>query len=309
MEPRDAEPSVSKAATVSDIGEDDLVRRITRTLALGTDVIAGAGDDCAVLRSNRRGEVTLLKTDCVVQDVHFTKATPAALVGRKAIARVISDIAAMGGEPQHAVVTLILPPETEVSFVDEIYAGMNKVAAEHGVSIVGGETSRGPVVMISISMTGKAREHRWISRAGARVGDCIFVTGRLGGSIQGRHLTFEPRLKEAQWLVQNVRVHAMMDLSDGLAKDLPRMASASSVGFALDLEALPLTEGCTPEQACGDGEDFELLFTVSLRSAKRLQRLWTQQFPDLPLTCVGRVMAAGEDGNGLPQQSGWDHFQ
>ena len=309
MESCDAELSVSTTATVSEIGEDGLVRRIARTLASSDDVIAGAGDDCAVLRSNKHGEVTLFKTDCVVQDVHFVKATPPSLVGRKALARVVSDIAAMGGEPQHAVVTLVLPPDTEVGYVDELYAGMNKVADEHGVSIVGGETSRGPVVVISISMTGKARERHWISRSGAQVGDVIFVTGRLGGSIRGRHLTFEPRLKEARWLVHHFRIHAMMDLSDGLAKDLPRMASASSVSFALDAKALPLSEDCTPEQACGDGEDFELLFTVSARTASRLERLWCQKFPDLPLTRVGRILSSGEASRGLPGKSGWDHFQ
>ena len=297
------------AQTVADIGEDALVSLITKSLALGEGVITGAGDDCAVLMANQRGEVTLLKTDCVVQDVHFTKGTPAALVGRKAIARVISDIAAMGGEPQHAVITLVLPPDTEVEYVEQLYAGMNKVAEDHGVGIVGGETSRGPVIIISVSMTGKARHNRWISRAGAKVGDLIFVTGRLGGSLSGRHLTFEPRLSEALWLAQNVRIHAMMDLSDGLAKDLPRLASASSVGFVLNESALPVNEGCTTQQACGDGEDFELLFTVASRAAGKLTRLWAQNFPELPLTCVGRIVSLSEGHKGLPGQSGWDHFQ
>jgi thiamine-monophosphate kinase len=297
------------AQTVADIGEDALVSLITKGLAPGEGVITGAGDDCAVLMPNRRGEVTLLKTDCVVQDVHFTKATPAALVGRKAIARVISDIAAMGGEPQHAVITLVLPPDTGLEYVEQLYAGMNKVAADHGVGIVGGETSRGPVLMISVSMTGKAQRNRWISRAGAKVGDLIFVTGKLGGSLSGRHLTFEPRLKEGLWLAQNFRIHAMMDLSDGLAKDLPRLAAASSVGFVLDEKSVPVKEGCTVQQACGDGEDFELLFTVASRSAGKLTRLWTQNFPELPLTCIGRIASLAEGHKGLPGHSGWDHFQ
>ena len=294
--------------SLASIGEDELVRRLTQNLPLGADVIAGAGDDCAVLRSNRRGDVTLFKTDCVVEGVHFNEDTPAVLVGRKALARVISDIAAMGGTPQHAVITLILPPQTSVLYVEELYSGLNDIAQRFGVAIVGGETSRGPLVIISISMTGKARAKAWVGRNGAKTGDCIYVTGRLGGSLKGHHLSFEPRVAEAQWLVKNFRIHAMMDISDGLVKDLPRMAKSSGVSFTVEDHALPANEGCTAQQAWSDGEDYELLFAVSPRTVARLESGWSQHFPGLQLTCIGRFVGEGK-GRALSfMDAGWEHF-
>lgn len=296
------------AATVGGVGEDALVRRITETLPTGAGVIAGAGDDCAVLEPAARGEVVFLKTDCIVQDVHFTLETEPARVGHKAMARVISDIAAMGGTPRHALVTLIMPPSTALSYVDGLYAGMNAVAAACGASIVGGETSRGPLLIISVAMTGSAKAGRWLSRSGAKAGDWLLVTGRLGGSLGGHHLDFTPRLPEAQWLAQNARIHAMMDLSDGLAKDLPRLASASGVGFRVEPMSIPVREGCTLQQACGDGEDYELLFAASPATSRRLLKLWPTVFPQVPLSCIGRALPQEEGQTGLTPEGGWDHF-
>ena len=294
--------------TIADIGEDALVRRLTQNLPLGADVIAGAGDDCAVIKPSKKGFVTLFKTDCVVEGIHFTKDTPAKLVGRKALARVLSDIAAMGGTPQHAVVTLMLPPQTEVRYVDELYHGINALAKTFGVSIVGGEITRGPCVFISIALTGIAPEKRWIPRRGAQPGDLIFVTGKLGGSLRGHHLKFEPRLKEGQWLAKNFQLHAMMDLSDGLAKDLPRMTAASGVGFEIDHAALPRNKGCTVRQALGDGEDYELLFAVAPRDQEALTRKWRVAFSLVSLTCIGHFSLSDERAPSFPND-GWDHFK
>src|SRR5262249_12524342 len=143
-----------RAISVADLGEDALVSRISRGLAQGDGVIEGAGDDCAVLRPTPVGHVTLFKTDCIVEGVHFTAATPPTLVGRKALARVLSDIAAMGGTPRHALVTLMLPAKTLVRYVDALYRGLNALASRHGVAIVGGETSRAPLVTLTIALTG-----------------------------------------------------------------------------------------------------------------------------------------------------------
>src|SRR5262249_28874761 len=146
-----------------------------------------------------------------------------------------------------------------------IYRGLGKCAAEFGVLIVGGETARidGPIA-ISVSLTGEVASKRCCFRTGGRAGDALFVTGQLGGSLaSGHHLKFCPRLAEARWLAKNFKIHAMMDLSDGLGADLPRLALNSGVGYKIDPELLPRTSGITPKQAMRDGEDYELLFAVA----------------------------------------------
>jgi thiamine-monophosphate kinase len=136
----------------------------------------------------------------------------------------------------------------------------------------------------------------------------LYVTGRLGGSFHsGRHLDFRPRLEEGRWLAANFRIHAMMDLSDGLAADLPRLALASGTGFRLLREAVPCAPGCKLEQALGDGEDYELLFAVARRSAVSLEKRWRRKFPEVELTEVGELAPAGER-TGLNGAGGYDHF-
>ncbi|MGC4015767.1 MAG: AIR synthase-related protein [Luteolibacter sp.] len=163
----------------------------------------------------------------------------------------------------------------------------------------------GSAAVISIAATGKVAPSHLVTRSGGRPGDLVLVTGRLGGSIGGKHLTFTPRLAEAAWLVRQLKPTAMMDLSDGVAKDLPRLAKASGLGFSLDREAVPRSRGCTVEQALGDGEDFELLFTLPPRKwTARAAAVWKDAFPKLPLTVIGELVeGAGEDLTG-----GWDHF-
>ncbi|MFN0075897.1 MAG: thiamine-phosphate kinase [Prosthecobacter sp.] len=293
--------------TLADIGEDQLIRRLMRGVKLDRDVIAGAGDDCAVVRSTKH-EHTLLKTDALVQDVHFTLDTPPRLIGRKAIARVVSDFAAMGGTPRHAMITLVAPPSMEVKFLTGIYSGMRAISKQYGINIVGGETSRGLMLMLSIAMSGTVPSKRWLSRSQGRNGDALLVTGRLGGSIKGRHLKFEPRLAEGRWLSQHARPHAIMDLSDGLAKDLPRLAEASGLDFSIDPAALPRNRGCTPAQAWGDGEDYELLIAVRPSSVKTLLKRWRAQFPTLPLTVIGHFTKLGKGHRPSFTSTGWDHF-
>jgi thiamine-monophosphate kinase len=161
--------------------------------------------------------------------------------------------------------------------------------------------------MISIALTGEVMEREVVRRDGAVVGDVIVVTGCLGNSFaSGWHLDFEPRLKEAQALVRLFHPTAMMDLSDGLAKDLPRLAGASQVGWDLDLAALPLRQGATPEQALREGEDYELLFTLTASAWPALAEHWPTAFPDVLLTKIGRIIPLGIR---MPELSGgWDHF-
>lgn len=295
--------------TLADIGENELVRRLVRLLKQDDSVIAGPGDDCAVVEGRREPQV--LKTDTVVEGVHFTPDTPPALVGRKAMARVISDFAAMAAVPRHALVTLIAPPSTPVKRVLGIYTGLQKMAESHGVCVVGGETSKGSQLILTVSMSGYAPKRRWLARNSAQAGDELYVTGRLGGSIKGKHLKFEPRVAEARWLAEHLPVRAMMDLSDGLAQDLPRLAAACGLGFSVDLAALPRTPGCTAQQAWGDGEDYELLLALpagALAKANAKARAqWQAAFPKVPLTCIGTLVEKHEAP--LAPEGGWQHFQ
>jgi thiamine-monophosphate kinase len=292
-----------------DVGEDILVEELTRGLPVGEDVVVGAGDDCAVVRGSRRGWSSLLKADCIVEGVHFLKTAPPAKVGWKAMARAISDIAAMGGRPSHALVTIVVHPQTTVAWTKGVYRGLTKAARAYDVSIVGGETSRSAVrgaTVISIALTGKIASRHLVLRSGGRAGDVLFVTGRLGGAAGGRHLSFCPRLEEGAWLAENFAIHAMMDLSDGLAKDLPRLARASGLGFDLDVDSIPRNRGCDMEAALSDGEDYELLFAVSARTASALERDWKSQFPRVALTPVGRLLRNVRAGENV--EGGWDHF-
>ncbi len=296
-----------KTQTLADLGEDKLVRLITAKLSTDGSIIAGPGDDCAVVVAPKAGEQLLLKTDTIVEGVHFTADTPARLVGRKAMARVLSDFAAMAATPKHALVTLIAPPETPVKRVLGLYEGMTQLADEHEVRIVGGETSRGSQLSLTVSMTGTALKKKWISRSGAKAEDLIFVTGTLGGSIRGKHLKFQPLLAEAHWLVKHARVTAMMDLSDGLAKDLPRLADQSGVGFEIEPARIPLTRGCTLEQALTDGEDYELLLTLHPQTPLSLPDEFHRAFAHTRLHLIGKILADPKRRN--LGQGGWDHFK
>lgn len=292
--------------------EDDLIERLAVNFAPGggmDGVLVGVGDDCAVLDSAARGFYDLLKTDAVVAGVHFSNDDDPVLVGRKALCRAVSDIAAMGGMPLAAVVTVALPKEADFSVVEEWYRGLTSAARDYGVQLVGGETTstlQGDA-LLSVAMTGRVEQERCVLRSGAWVGDVIVVTGRLGGSLaSGRHLDFVPRLAEACWLTEvgARRPSAMMDLSDGLAKDLPRMAKASGVGYRVDFEKLPLHGGCDIQAGVGDGEDYELLMTFA---AERLpdEAEWHEKFGDLPLTVIGEITEKVE----TPLAGGWDHLR
>jgi thiamine-monophosphate kinase len=273
-----------------ELGEDRLLQQITRSLPRNSSVVLGPGDDCALVRFGSKENLLVLKTDCVVEGVHFTADAKPAAIGWKAMARPLSDFAAMSAIPQSALVTLIAPARTAAAWTKQLYRGLNRAAAAFDVAIVGGETSRtsGPAA-ISVSVTGAVERDRWVPRSGGKASDDIYVTGRLGGSLGGRHLKFMPRIAESRWLTQHFRVHAMMDLSDGLGADLPRLAAASGVGFEIDEAALPRHAGCSIEQAIGDGEDYELLFAIGRRDSERLVKMWRTKFPRVPLTRIGRL--------------------
>ena len=292
--------------------EDTLVRMLSRGLPQTSRTLMGPGDDCAVISGPGKGTLTLFKTDCVIAGVHFLMETDAARVGWKALCRVISDIAASGGEPREALVTLAMPRDTPLAWVQRLYTGLRKAARRFSCGIAGGETSslpQGAPAMISVAMLGTVERTKLVLRSGGRPGDRLFVTGRLGGSFAGKHLDFTPRLAEARWLVSQGRgLTAMMDLSDGLAKDLPRLAAANGCGYLLDRQAVPRNPRCSVEQALGDGEDYELLFAWRGRDEDRLLSEWRAAFPQVRLTAVGHLTAPGEGERGDGLRGGWDHF-
>ena len=286
------------------MNEFELIARLVRSLPANKSVVVGPGDDCAVLDFHIPDRLLLFKTDAVVEGIHFTPETPPEKVGYKALARCLSDIAAMAGTPSAAVITLALPRNFDPKFVEAVYDGMSPLARRHEVAIVGGETTTNPErMLISVALLGWVPRGKGALRSGAEVGDALFVTGELGGSLAGKHLEFEPRLAEARWLAQHFSIHAMIDLSDGLAGDLRHVMKASRVGAELLSAAIPIsreakraakTESATRPPllaALTDGEDFELLFTVASRDAVPLLDAWKQKFPALKLSCIGKITA------------------
>lgn len=299
----------STAATLADLGEVELVARLTRRLAPGAGVQVGAGDDCAVIGGPRDARWQLLKTDAVLEHVHFLPDEDPRRIGWKALCRAISDIAAMGGTPAHALITIAAPPSTPVAKVEGIYAGLNRAARRFGVGIVGGETSRSSgSIFLNVALTGWVARRQCVLRSGGRPGDALYVTGKLGGSLAGKHLDFTPRLAEAQWLVSHFKPRAMMDLSDGLGADLPRLAAASGCGYEIFLDRLPRNPGCNVEQALSDGEDFELLFALAPKDVARLEPAWKKSFPRLPLTRIGELLPLTTTTSKSKLPRGHDHF-
>lgn len=252
------------------MNELDIIERLTRRCPPNSSVLFGIGDDAAVLAASP--EAQLVCKDMLMDGVHFLSAEHAPeAIGHKALAVNLSDIAAMGGQPLSAYIALALPRPllAQAGFVDRLYEGISRLAARYDVAIAGGDTNiwDGPFV-ISVTVLGRAHRKGAVLRGGARAGDEIWVTGPLGGSYpSGHHLTFEPRLKEAALLMERATVHAMIDISDGLGKDLRQLAAASGLRAEIERERLPLRlpgprDAAALHRALSDGEDFELCFTL-----------------------------------------------
>jgi len=283
----------------------------------------GIGDDTASLAFPNPANC-LVTVDMLMEGVHFTMppATPRQ-VGRKALAVNLSDIAAMAGRPLAAVISLALPRGVPAELAEELYSGIADLSDQFNIAIAGGDTNswQGPLV-ISITALGETTHRGAVTRSGARPGDAIFVTGELGGSLAGKHLEFTPRIHEALMLHEFVDLHAMIDVSDGLAADLGHIVEESGVGLILDESAIPISpaartaaegDGCSPwEHALSDGEDFELLFTVSDDDGAQLL---ANSPLEIPLSRIGTVVDGGKmqlrtaAGNVIPLPvSGWKHL-
>jgi thiamine-monophosphate kinase len=333
-------------AKVTDIGEFGLIDRIrARKAEHDEDVVVGIGDDCAVIR---RGPVLeVLTTDCLVEGSHYEEGWLSMEdVGWKALAVNVSDVAAMGGIPKHAVVTLFLPLDYTTKENDELYSGLDACGSATGVSIVGGDIVRtkGPFA-ISITLAGTCERDEVVLRSGAREGDIIVVTGSLGEAAVGLNYLrggkqpdpgspgetcvakFKrpvPRVAEARAIVKRLQPSSMIDISDGLVSDLWHILEMSNAGAVLDAEAIPVGQGVLDffdgnreealSSAVAGGEEYELLFTVDSKVEDRLAGLAAKI--GTGLTSIGRitrkgsgVKMAGRDGEKPIEKSGFDHFK
>jgi thiamine-monophosphate kinase len=304
------------AATETDMLEVEIVERIGRLAARrsGGGLVLGIGDDCAIWRPRGAAEDLLFTTDMLIEGVHFLPATHRPEdIGWKALARGLSDIAAMGGEPRFCLVSLALAPWPGGKWVDAFYRGLLRLARREGVALVGGDLARGPHLLCDIVVCGAVPRGQALRRSGARPGDAIYVSGALGGSALGlargsgrawrRHLRPEPRLALGRFL-RRLGSTAAMDLSDGLSLDLNRLCRASCV--KAEISAPPVYPGATLQQALDGGEDYELLFTAPPRAPVPLE------FEGLTLTRIGTMRRGSPsvelDGAPLPPR-GWDHFR
>lgn len=251
----------------------------------------GPGDDCAVLES-APGK-TLFTIDSVVYGRHFDKNVSAEQAGAKLLKRNVSDIAAMGGAPTCAVVAITCGKDLSRAWLEGFCRGMAAGAKAWGVRLVGGDISGASEGTFSASMALLGHAEKPLLRTGAAEGDFIFVTGELGGSLTGWHFDFVPRVREGAWLAAHARPSSMMDLTDGLAKDLPDLIPEGCDAF-LDTAILPLRTPVTSlGQALCDGEDYELLFTLPKAHLHKLDD-WNTAFPQTRLTRIGRMQTASD---------------
>lgn len=286
--------------------EDELIRWLTQDWST-TGLVTGPGDDCAVLEALPQGDLPVIKTDAVVEGVHFTSDAPARAIGHKAIARVLSDFAAAGATPRAALIAVGLPREFPIRRLRQIYRGLEATAAAYAVTLAGGELTRSSIFWLTVSGYGHVPASRQVRRSGARACDLLVVTGELGATQRRHHLQFTPRLAEGQWLATHRLATSMMDLSDGLGRDLPRLAAASGLSFILHLDHLPLRKTATLDQALNQGEDYELLFTIKPSDWPKLNRTWPFS---TPLTVIGAMRPADEPPEtGGASLRGFDHFR
>jgi len=320
------------------LGEFGLIDLLAKMVGGGKDrhLLIGIGDDAAAWQGDE--SVQLATVDSFIQDVHF----PSGLaswkeLGWKALAVNLSDIAAMGGLPRYALVSLALPDDTEVGDVTSLYTGMLELAKQFGVTIIGGDISRAPLVAITIVVFGSSQKKQILTRSTAKTGELVAVTGELGAAAAGlemltKGLKFEPqaaalfknaflhplpRIAEGQLLVEE-GVKTAIDLSDGLVSDLNKIRKASQVGARIEVERVPVEPKVKAafgeralEMALGGGEDYELLFTARAGVIERVKRK-----ASCPITVIGDIIAGDKgvtlvDSQGKPVnlvRRGWEHF-
>ena len=311
--------TATTADSVSTLGELRLIAAIRRWLGNATPPSpAGIGDDCAVLSPSRHPQVVTV--DPVVYGEHFDDSIPPRAVAAKLLKRNLSDLAAMGARPRAAVISLALAPSVSTRWLEQFYRGLAATSRTYRTPIVGGDITRQPSgFTASLTLIGEAAGPRVLTRRGAKLGDAIYVTGTLGGSILGHHHRFTPRLVEGAWLAARPEVRSLMDLSDGLAKDLhaltPDNATPSLLASSIPSSAAAPTlakrdQRSAVEHALSDGEDFELLFTVAARADHaKFEAAWRRKFRTR-LTHIGRFTCTpASDALPLATFQGYEHLR
>ena len=321
--------------------ERHLIERVAKKLPsrIGGGLRVGIGDDAAVMRPRKGGE-WVLTTDAFLENVHFLRRLhPPEVVGYKALARATSDLAAMGARPRYFLLSLALPPSCTGKWFDRFLEGMSRAARSFGLVLAGGDTTRNPLAAINLTVIGEVAPGQTVLRSGARPGNLICVSGKLGEAELGlrllklgwgkrtwkrllrKHFYPEPRLALGEWLAKNRKVTAMIDTSDGLSTDLAHLCEASGVGARVWANRIPKVAvpndmrklGLDPLRLALDGgEDYELLFTVPRRTARRLPRV----VRGVPVTIIGEItrerhillMDDAGRTKALPAQ-GWDPFR
>lgn len=241
------------------MNEIDIIEKIRRLAAKGRRITVGVGDDCAVFRP-RAGQDLLFKTDPMIEDIHFTRGMAPAMAGHRALARNLSDVAAMGGDPEFCLVSLAVPEAIGEKWIDHFYHGLMSLARRTGTALAGGHLAKADKLFCDVIVCGSVPRGKALLRTGARAGDALYVSGRLGRSWERR---FEPRLGLGRSL--RGRATSCIDISDGLSLDLFRLCRASKV--AAEVERIPIARGASLERALHGGEDYELLFTMPERLA------------------------------------------
>jgi len=313
--------------TVDKVGEVKLIELIQEWLGDATPPPPeGIGDDCAVLTVNEPSNL-VVTADALTYQVHFDDDISPTSAGSKLIKRNLSDLAAMGATPTSAVLALLCGPDISVEWLKQFFAGIRDTCSAHQIKIIGGDISGLPPGQLStvLTLTGIAKTP--MLRTGGSINDWLYVTGTLGGSILSKHTNFTPRLREGVWLASNHDCVAMMDLTDGLAKDLrcllPPNANAAleidKIPLSTDTETLSKTSGksCIQHAFC-DGEDYELICVIKADTdLVEFEAKWHKQFPTLELSRIGQIV---EDrgkgpyidsltGETLPWIQGFEHLK
>ena len=335
---------------LKEIGEFGLIDRIKNIVDISSaELMVGIGDDAAAFRTSS-DLLTLLTTDVLIEDVHFKLAYfTFQQLGWRALAVNLSDIAAMGGRPKYAVFSLGLPEKIQVESIEEFYRGAKELGDKFQTAVIGGDTTQSPDrLFVSVTVVGEVEEEKLMRRSGARVGDAVFVTGTLGGAQAGlrllksnnippfkgglkggalieKHLSPQPRINEARFLVENFPIHAMIDVSDGLASEINHICKQSNVGAFLNADEIPI-DSATQEAAdffkdkplnyaLRGGEDFELLFTAPEEIANELQKKFREKF-GFECSKIGVIKEQADgiiledtDGKQVPiPAEGYEHF-